>query len=147
MTKEQLDEAVPKYRRSARNVRIEVGDPKEEGTTAVIMVRITFQRGGGREYYWLTHINDIHQFYPKEMGQDVIDAVLVTWAERMLKPKPGITLTSNSMVTTPPDLNGNKWPTTSLIKTEAGWVLHEHGTNVSVVEPSQALDFRMVPVR
>jgi hypothetical protein len=85
MTKEQLDETVPKCRRSARNVRIEVGDPKEEGTTAVIMVRITYQRGGGRSYYWLTHINDIHQFYPKEMGQDVVDAVLVVWAERALR--------------------------------------------------------------
>lgn len=84
MTNAPLDEQVPKYRRNARRVVIRVDDSKETGSSAIIVVRVIYQRGGGSYYYVLRHIEEIHQFYPKEMGQDVIDAVLVVWAEHQL---------------------------------------------------------------
>lgn|SRR6478735_1332458 len=81
-----LDALVPFYRRQARRVEIVVQDQGETDSNALIVVRIIFQRGGGKRYYVLKHIDQLQQFYPKEMGQSVIDAALLAWVEWQLSP-------------------------------------------------------------
>jgi len=63
-----------------------VQDQGETDSNALIVVRIIFQRGGGKRYYVLKHIDQLQQFYPKEMGQSVIDAALLAWVEWQLSP-------------------------------------------------------------
>ena len=50
------------------------------------MVRIVFERGGGKEYFILNHIEDIRQFCPKEIGIAVVNELLTAWAECLLVP-------------------------------------------------------------
>lgn len=85
---EAQDKLVPFYRRQARRIDIAVEDHGGEDTWALIMVRVVFQRGGGKHYYVLKRIEHIQSFYPKEMGQDVVNAILTAWAEYQLSPPP-----------------------------------------------------------
>lgn len=85
MYSEELDTQVPTHRNSTRSVQFRVNDAAETDSAALVVVRIVFERGGGRRCYVLKHIEDIAQFYPKELGRDVIDGVLTLWAERLLK--------------------------------------------------------------
>jgi acyl-CoA synthetase (AMP-forming)/AMP-acid ligase II len=81
-----LDDLVPKHRQTARQVILRVSDPGETDKRIVIVVRVIYQRGGGKYYYVLSAIDDIQEFYPKEMGQGVVDAVIAAWAEYALTP-------------------------------------------------------------
>lgn len=81
-----LDSLVPKYRREARQIHLQVTDPGKTDRSITIMVRVVYQRGGGKYYYVLSTIDDIQEFYPKEMGQEVVNAVIAAWAEYALTP-------------------------------------------------------------
>lgn len=83
---EELDAQVPTRRRHARAVKIVVHYEDSTSVIAILLVRIKYERGGGRHWYRLCSIDDIREFYPKEMGREVIEDVLARWTEKQLTP-------------------------------------------------------------